>query len=98
MDDRFINKNKDRITELDNFINDNTNNIHMIITSPDMYEYLKILENTEISTTKKLKYLNIPVTIVDYFPSNGINFIFKNKYLKFNLPCICGYYNDESHP
>lgn len=98
INDEFMNKNKDRITELDNFIKNNRDNIHMIITSPDMYEYLKLLENNEISTTNNQKYLNIPVTIITYFPSNGINFIFKHSYLKFNIPCICGYYNDESHP
>lgn len=95
--EKFKERNEDCINRLNKFIDENVNNIHMILASPEMFEYLKLFDDSEIKLDTYIKYKGKNVTKMDYFPTGGINFVLKNNYIKFELPCICGLYKDEQH-
>lgn len=95
--EKFKIKNAENIEKLNEFIDKNINNIHMILASPEMYEWLKLFDDCDIRTKDVIYFKGKNVKIIDYFPSGGINFVFKNAYIKFELPCICGFYKDEKH-
>ena len=44
-----------------------------------------------------LKYYNIPIIKDSYAQTNGIYFILTDNKILFDLPCVCGTYNDEKH-
>jgi hypothetical protein len=50
----------------------------------------------DINKAKVYKTLNAAEKRVKH-ASGGVNFVFKDKYIKFELPCICGLYKDEQH-
>ena len=62
-----------------------------------MCEYLKLLDDCEVRSEHIIYYKKKPVTKMNFFPANGINFILKDSYIEFNTPCICGFYSDEEH-
>ena len=93
--EKFNLRNIKNIDKLNEYIDNNVNNIHMILTSPEIYEWLKLFDGCEIKTEDIIYYKSKSVKKIDYFPSGGINFVFKNTYIKFELPCICGLYKDE---
>lgn len=95
--EKFNLRNIKNIDKLNEYIDNNVNNIHMILTSPEIYEWLKLFDGCEIKTEDIIRYKSKSVKKIDYFPSGGINFVFKNTYIKFELPCICGLYKDEQH-
>lgn len=98
MDNKFLIKNKENIEKLNQFIDDNKDNISRMITSPELFSSLKELPDTELTVhDNTIKYKNKFVMMDVYFPAKSINFIFKDKRIDFDLPCICGYYSDESH-
>jgi hypothetical protein len=97
--DRFITRNKANINRLDNFIDNCKIDIQLIITSPVMFEYLKILEGSEFDEFNELlKYRGKRVITDSYLKTDQVNFVMKNNKIDFNLPCVCGIYKDEKHP
>lgn len=95
--DKFKIKNLENINKLNEFIDNNINNIHLILASPEMYEYLKLFDDCDVKTEDIISFKGKYVKRIDYLVSSGINFVFKDSYIKFELPCICGLYNDEKH-
>ena len=95
--EKFQIRNNENISKLNKFINDNINNIHLILVSPEMYEWLKLFDGCNIKTDDILYFKGKLVKIIDYFPAGGINFVMKDNYIKFQLPCICNLYKDEQH-
>lgn len=95
--EKFKIKNSENITKLIEFIDDNINNIHMVLASPEMYEWLKLFEECDVRTEEIIYFKGKSVKRMDYFPADGINFVMKDNYIKFELPCICGLYKDEQH-
>lgn len=98
MEKKWKLKNLEKITQFNKYIDDNHKNIFQILVSPEMYEYLKLLDSVEIFENGMFKYKNKLVVRMDYFPAHGVNFVFKDKYINFILPCVCGIYPDEQHP
>jgi hypothetical protein len=95
--DKFKTRNLEKMVKLNEFIDSNVDNIHMILASPEMYEWLKQFYECDVKTETIIYYKGKGVQRMDYFPPGGINFVFKNSYIKFELPCICGLYKDEQH-
>ena len=95
--EKFQIRNNENISKLNKFINDNINNIHLILVSPEMYEWLKLFDGCNVKTEDILYFKGKLVKIIDYFPAGGINFVMKDNYIKFQLPCICNLYKDEQH-
>ena len=95
--EKFQIRNNENISKLNKFINDNINNIHLILVSPEMYEWLKLFDGCNVKTDDILYFKGKLVKIIDYFPAGGINFVMKDNYIKFQLPCICNLYKDEQH-
>ena len=95
--EKFKLRNIKNIDKLNEYIDSNINNIHIILASPEMYEWLKLFDGCDIKTEDILYYKGKSVIRMDYFPTGGVNFVFKDKYIKFELPCICGLYKDEQH-
>jgi hypothetical protein len=95
--ENFKLRNIKNIDKLNEYIDNNVDNIHMILTSPEMYEWLKQFDGCEIKTEDILYYKGKSVKRMDYFPAGGVNFVMKDRYIKFEIPCICGLYKDEQH-
>lgn len=86
----FKKTNYNEIIRMNKFISENIDNIHMILISVDMVDHIKKLDKCDITSTGSIYYLDIPIQVLIYFPPNKINFVFKDKYIKFNIPCMCG--------
>jgi hypothetical protein len=95
--EKFLERNVENINKLNTFMDENYDNIHLILASPEMYEYLKSFDGCDVKTEDIMYFRGKSVTRMDYFPAGGINFILKDRYIKFKLPCICGKYPDENH-
>src|SRR3989304_5269397 len=95
---KFLEKNKTKIDELNSFIDNNFDNISQILVSCEMYECLKSLIDFECITEYRIRYKKIRVVKMPYYPAHILNFTFKDKMLKFELPCVCGIWKDEHHP
>jgi hypothetical protein len=95
--EKLLLKNVDAINKLNQYIDNNINNISMILASPETGELLKHLDDCDIISDNIIKYKGISVKIMEYFSSRNINFVLKDTVIKFDLPCICGLYSDEQH-
>ena len=104
MDDyiiKFLLKNKENINKLNKFIDKNKSNIRRIITSPELFCWLQKLDGYEPCTLEdKIKYNDVLVISDILYPPKTLSFIMKNdgNDIEFNLPCMCGIYDDEPHP
>lgn len=96
--DKFLKKNLENINKLNTYIDINNDNIHHIIVSPEIYEYIKKLDNCVVIHNELIHYKDKLVVCYVYLPAKSINFVLKSEYIAFNLPCICGIYPDEEHP
>jgi hypothetical protein len=94
---KFYERNEEQINELNHFIKKNRENIHLIIVSSEMYQWLKLFPKSTLVGSDILKYDGINVKNVGILVTNGINFLFKDSYIKYEIPCICGKYSDENH-
>ena len=94
---KFIDKNKESIEKLDSYIEVNKDNIRRIITSTELFEYLKIIINEEDNDMDCIKYKGILTVKDSYYPSNKVGFIMKDTEIEFDVPCVCGYYKGEGH-
>ena len=95
---KFKLKNIKNIDTLNDYIDNNTDNIQAILASPEMYEWLKEFKECDIISENIIHYKGKLVHRMYYFLANKLNFVFKDSYIKFDLPCICGIYGDEKHP
>lgn len=98
MIENFKNRNVVNIEKLNHHIDVNSNNIRMILTSPEMYEWLKLFDECNVKEENIIFYKNILVTKIDYFGTGGVDFLYKETPIIFNMPCVCGFYHDEQHP
>jgi hypothetical protein len=100
-DKKFYEKNVDIFNELDNIILEKRKSIRSIMTPPELMYYMGHSDKGEIVSEKDrlFKYDGIYLTENPYFPTNKIQVLWKeDKYLKFSVPCICGIFEDETHP
>jgi hypothetical protein len=95
---KFYKRNKNNVDKLNLFLEKNKDELKLIITSPELYEWLKMLENPKFETDAMFKYKNIRVLKNPYHRTNLINFVMKNNEIEFDMPCVCGIYKDEGHP
>ena len=102
-DIKFQSRNQENFKKLNDFIDNNKDNIRTIICSADLFSFLKEsidakAINPDEDEERKLYYYKGKRLVVDCFsPARPLNFVLKNNDIKFNMPCICGYYNDEGH-
>jgi hypothetical protein len=97
--DKFKAKNEANIKLLNDFVECRLSEIHLILTSPVMYEYLKLLEDSEYDGFyETLKFHGKRVITDAYLQTHQIHFVMKANRIDFDLPCICGIYKDEKHP
>lgn len=93
---KFIERNKSIIIELDKKVEDP--DIVAIIVSIEMSNYLRFFpEGCLISNDELYKYQNKRVIVDAYCPVDSIRFIRKSESIKFDVPCVCGYFNNEEH-
>lgn len=106
---KFNLKNKTNFEKLNNYIDNESENIKYIVASVEMFEYLmqskdaevlNLLENGEFDYDFLgcLKYKGKRVIREIWSPAGTINFVMKNAAIIFNVPCLCGIYKDEVHP
>jgi hypothetical protein len=108
---KFYLKNKEKIDRLNQFIDENKDNIVAIVASCELFELLKELSDTELQITKVkrssepefhdeefMRYKRKIVIINKYSRADSLGFVMKNNRMDFQLPCVGGYYNDEKHP
>lgn len=93
--EKFIEKNKDSIKELNDFINNN--DVNLIIVCPEMAIALQYYPDSESIDSELIKYMDKRV-IIDPYGSSSVKFVLKNNMIRFNTPCLCGIFNDEIHP
>ena len=102
--EKFVVKNKESIEKLDKYIDENRDDIRMMIVSPEIfaafqmyYETTDYQEKTEFLEEQQ-KYLGIRMVRDVYSPAKRLYFVRKSESIDFNMPCICGIYQDEMHP
>ena len=99
-DKKFLAKNSENIAKLNAYIDANKDDLYLIITSPEMFEWLKIIENGIMTDNViMIIYRGIRVLNNPYNSTKRLTFVKKSSdYIDFNLPCVCGIYPDEKHP
>jgi len=99
---KFLLKNEKNFDDLNKYIDDHYNDIRIIITSPELFQYFKECYSDENDVKKTfnsefLMYRGKRMIVDDYCPAPKIYFLRKSNSINFNLPCICGIYSDEEH-
>lgn len=100
---KFIEKNKESVDKLNKFIDDNREDIRMITLSFDLfYFFRKCFECTDYQEKceymeESMKYRGVRMVCDVYNPANRLFFVRKSESIEFNLPCICGCFQDEMH-
>jgi hypothetical protein len=106
---KFNQKNKENFKKLNNYIDNESKDIRLIIASTEMFEYLMASEHAEVVNLlidgefdydgiSSLKYKGKRVIRDIWSPAGSIYFVLKSSAITFNVPCICGIYKDEKHP
>lgn len=97
--EKFKEKNKDVINQMNEFIERNIANktLKLIIASPNMFYYLREIENPESTSDDTFKYKGARVIMDDYHVASMVSYVMAENRIKFNIPCICGYFDDEEH-
>lgn len=101
---KFLIKNKENIDKLNKYIDENKDDIRMMIVSPELFFYFKenydctdYREKTKFSE-EQMKYRGLRIIRDCHSPVYKLFFLRKSESVDFNIPCICGIYNDEAHP
>lgn len=100
--EKFKDKNKDMINQMNEFIDRNVVNksLRLVMAGTSMFHYLKELEEVQDLTSsfhEMYKYRGVRVMLDIYHPDSTISYVMKENRAKFNIPCICGYFEDEPH-
>jgi len=96
MEKRFLKRNEKNIQELNDLID--KGNVRAIIVSSFMFYTLAEIEGlTEIVGIDVFKYRGVRVLSDVYHSDTLVSYIMKDSAIKFDVPCICGYYDDEEH-
>ncbi len=95
---KFAEKNKDKINEMLQYIEDNKTNIRLIIASSELFYYLTSIEGFNELNDEMLKYGKIRILRDSYHVTNIVSFVMKSNHIRFDVPCICGIFSDERHP
>lgn len=93
----FLNRNISNFKNFQKYVFNNSKNIFRIVVSPTMFIYLKHFNFIEKIDDNMLKYYEIPIIIEPYAQTDAIYFILKENKILFDLPCVCGIYEDEKH-
>ena len=101
--EKFLIKNKENIEKLDRYIDEHRDDIRMMIVSPEIfaafreyYEHTDYEEKCEFRE-EQLKYQGVRMVRDVYSPALRLYFLRKSESVDFNIPCICGVYQDEGH-
>lgn len=98
---KFQERNRENFKKLNDFIDNNKDNIRTIICSGELYGFLIESVDAKVKNPddeNKLYYYRGKRLVVDYYsPAKPVNFVLKYNDIKFEMPCICGYYEDEQH-
>jgi len=95
--EKFLEKNKEPIDKMNQFIEDNKGKIHMIITSTELFEFITSNYGLEHIVENNTKYKGIRLMKEPYFPANKVGFVMKENNIEFDVPCLCGFYKGEGH-
>lgn len=94
---KFIDKNNFFVFKLVKKL-ENDNDIAAIVVSSELAHYLTLFtEYCNINNEELFSFNNKRVIIDPYCPSNKLRFVRKSENIVFDVPCICGYFNDEEH-
>jgi hypothetical protein len=77
-------KNPEFLLALDSFISDNRRDIKIIVTSLEIFEFLKRNKNSEFLFDRHLKYSGITVISDPYYQKNKLGFIMKSNEITFD--------------
>lgn len=91
--ENFLQKNEKQLEELFQYVENNRDKILNIYTSPELFEYIKSSQHMLNST-----FNGIRIVRDEWATANKVRFVMKEHFIKFNLPCMCGIYDDEIHP
>jgi len=101
--EKFLIKNKENIEKLDKYIEENRDDIRMMIVSPEIfaaferyYDCTDYHERTDL-TPEQMKYNGVRMVQDCYSPALRLYFVRKSESIDFNIPCMCGCYQDEPH-
>ena len=94
---KFKEKNAENIEKLNIFIDENKEKIRLIIASSEMFQALLDYYEAEDILNDMLKYRGKRVIKDAYQPSWYVGFMMNEPVIKFNVPCLCGIYQDEPH-
>ena len=96
---KFNEKNTDELSQLNDYINKNRDNIQALIISPEMIHFLcEEQYNEKDEQMIMYKYNDIRIIVDYYSPVKTIRILHKdNNKFDFNVPCVCGIYPDEPH-
>lgn len=103
---KFITKNIENINKLNKYIDENRDDIRMMIVSPELLIAFKEYypdDCTDYQESSKflpehLRYRGISMFQNIYSVTKRIYFVKKSESIDLNIPCVCGYYDDEIHP
>jgi frataxin-like iron-binding protein CyaY len=103
---KFIKKNREVIKELNDFIDNNKDDISTLIVSIEMFLYLLVVigdldvdsEKYESALNMKVgRYRGVKIIYNEYMPVKNVKYSLKSEGFEFNIPCICGIFSDEPH-
>lgn len=101
--EKFVVKNKENIEKLDKYIDEYRDDIRMMIVSPEIfYSFLEYYETTDYREKtdlmeEQMKYRGVRMVRDNFSPTSRLYFVRISESVDFNMPCICGVYQDESH-
>ena len=94
---KFNDKNIEELNHLDNYIDNNRDNIQALIIASEMIEKICEYDHRD-SQMIGYKYKDIRIIVDFYSPAKTIRILHKdNKRFDFNMPCACGIFPDEAH-
>jgi hypothetical protein len=99
INEKFIAKNQETVDKLRDFLLTD-NDISAIVMSNELSVYLQAFPEAiinRVNGSELYKFCDKRVVIDTYTPSKVIRFIRKSESISFDIPCVCGYFNDEEH-
>jgi hypothetical protein len=95
--EKFLDKNSDIIDKFNETMSDD--DVRGVVVCSEMFHFIRYLPLTIIDPNNDdfLTYMKKKVIVESYQPAGIVRFIRKSDSLKFNVPCICGIFDDEPH-